>query len=180
MCKHIAAVLYGVGARLDERPELLFRLRAVNETELLSDLGSALPDTRTKRDTAQTLVDTDLAALFGLEMEESEAPAPSHSPDSTSVGPRKRTRKSAVENLFVAAAAAVDAKANAVTPAQEKQVGSGEQGHRPTTKTSSKARSAEASQKHTMASTRLAAKKTVTAPTKSAARSATKPSAKIR
>ena len=180
MCKHIAAVLYGVGARLDERPELLFRLRAVDETELLSDLGSALPDTRTKRDTAQTLVDTDLAALFGLEMEESEAPAPSHSPDSTSVGPRKRTRKSAVENLFVAAAAAVDAKANAVTPAQEKQVGSGKQGHRPTTKTSTKARSAEASQKHTMASTRLAAKKTVTAPTKSAARSATKPSAKIR
>ena len=38
MCKHVAAVLYGVGARLDERPELLFRLRAVDETELLSDL----------------------------------------------------------------------------------------------------------------------------------------------
>src|SRR6266404_3402692 len=52
MCKHIAAVLYGVGARLDERPELLFRLRAVDETELLSDLGSALSDTRMKRDTA--------------------------------------------------------------------------------------------------------------------------------
>ena len=74
MCKHIAAVLYGVGARLDERPELLFRLRAVDETELLSDLGSALPDTRTKRDPAQTLVGDDLAALFGLDMEESKAP----------------------------------------------------------------------------------------------------------
>ena len=33
MCKHIAAVLYGVGARLDESPELLFRLRAVDETD---------------------------------------------------------------------------------------------------------------------------------------------------
>ena len=75
MCKHIAAVLYGVGARLDESPELLFRLRAVDETELLSDLGSALPDTRTKRDTAHTLVGDDLAALFGLDMEESKAPA---------------------------------------------------------------------------------------------------------
>jgi len=72
MCMHIAAVLYGVGARLDERPELLFRLRAVDETELLSDLGSALQDTRTKRDTAQTLVGDDLAALFGLDMEESK------------------------------------------------------------------------------------------------------------
>ena len=40
MCKHIAAVLYGVGARLDENPELLFRLRAVDETELLSELTS--------------------------------------------------------------------------------------------------------------------------------------------
>jgi len=83
MCKHIAAVLYGVGARLDERPELLFRLRAVDETELLSDLGSALPDTRTKRDTAQTLVGDDLAALFGLDMEESKAPAPSRSAAAT-------------------------------------------------------------------------------------------------
>jgi uncharacterized Zn finger protein len=93
MCKHIAAVLYGVGARLDERPELLFRLRSVEETELLSDLGSALPDTRTKRDTAQTLVGDDLAALFGLDMEESKAPTPSHSADVASAGPRKKTRK---------------------------------------------------------------------------------------
>jgi len=180
MCKHIAAVLYGVGARLDESPELLFRLRAVDETELLSDLGSALPDTRTKRDTAQTLVGHDLAALFGLDMEEAAA---------TSAGPRKKTRKSVVENLAVAAAPAVEAtanavtveaKANAVTPAQEKKAGS-EQGNRPTAKTSTKARSAQAAQKNTMAPTRSAAKKTVAAPTKSAAKPATaKPSAGIR
>lgn len=180
MCKHIAAVLYGVGARLDESPELLFRLRAVDETELLSDLGSALPDSRTKRDTAQTLVGDDLAALFGLDMEESKAPAPSRSAAATSAGPRKKTRKSVVENLAVAAAPAVEAKANAVTPAQEKKAGS-EQGHRPTAKTSTKARSAQAAQKNTMAPTRSAAKKTVAAPTKSAAKpAAAKPSAGIR
>jgi uncharacterized Zn finger protein len=181
MCKHIAAVLYGVGARLDERPELLFRLRAVDETELLSDLGSALQDTRTKRDTAQTLVGDDLAALFGLDMEESKAPAPSRPADATSAGLRKKTRKSVLENLAVAAAPAVEAKANAVTPAQEKKAGSDEQGHRPTAKTSSKARSAQATKKNTMAPTRSAAKKTVAAPTKSAAKSATaKPSVGIR
>jgi uncharacterized Zn finger protein len=180
MCKHIAAVLYGVGARLDERPELLFRLRAVDETELLSDLGSALPDTRTKRDTAQTLVGDDLAALFGLDMEESKAPTPSRSAAATSAGPRKNTRKSVVENLAVAAASAVEAKANAVTPAQEKKGGS-EQRRRPTAKTSTKARSARAAQKNTMAPARSAAKKTVAAPTKSAAKPATtKPSAGIR
>jgi uncharacterized Zn finger protein len=181
MCKHIVAVLYGVGARLDESPELLFRLRAVDETELLSDLGSALPDTRTKRDTAQSLIGDDLAALFGLDMEE-RAPAPSRSADATSAGLRKKTSKSVVENLAVAAAPTVEAKANAVTPAQEKKAGSDKQGHRPTAKTSSKARSAQATQKkNTMAPARSAAKKTVAAPTKSAAKPATaKPSAGIR
>ncbi len=180
MCKHIAAVLYGVGARLDESPELLFRLRAVDETELLSDLGSALPDTRTERDTAQTLMGDDLAALFGLDMEESKALAPSRRAEATSADPRKKTRKSVAEKPAVAAPAA-EAKANAVKPAQEKKAGSRKQGHRPTAKTSAKAMSAQATQKNTMAATRSAAKKTVAAPTKSAARPATaKPSIGIR
>jgi uncharacterized Zn finger protein len=48
MCKHVAAVLYGVGARLDRSPELLFRLRAVDETEMLSNLEAALLDRRTQ------------------------------------------------------------------------------------------------------------------------------------
>ena len=43
MCKHVAAVLYGVGARLDRKPELLFRLRAVNEADLVADLEQAMP-----------------------------------------------------------------------------------------------------------------------------------------
>ena len=43
MCKHAAAVLYGVGSRLDERPELLFRLRdVVAEDLVVGDM--ALPD----------------------------------------------------------------------------------------------------------------------------------------
>ena len=97
-CAHRSGA-HGVGARLDESPELLFRLRAVDETELLSDLGSALPDTRTKRDTAQTLVGDDLAALFGLDMEESEVPAPSRRTDAISAGPRKKTRKTVIVNI---------------------------------------------------------------------------------
>src|SRR5205085_2379346 len=36
MCKHVAAALYGVGARLDEKPQLLFVLRGVDENELLA------------------------------------------------------------------------------------------------------------------------------------------------
>jgi uncharacterized Zn finger protein len=37
-CKHVAAVLYGVGARLDREPELLFRLRAVDAAELVAGI----------------------------------------------------------------------------------------------------------------------------------------------
>src|SRR5918996_1204790 len=36
MCKHVAAVLYGVGARLDASPELLFVLRKVDHLELIA------------------------------------------------------------------------------------------------------------------------------------------------
>ena len=122
----------------------MFRLRAVNETELLSNLGSALPDTRTNHDTAQTLVCDDLAVLFDLDMEERKAPAPSRSADTPSAGPGKKTRKRVVENLAVAAATGVKAKANAVTPAPEKNAGPNKQGHRPAAKDSTRARSAPA------------------------------------
>lgn len=74
MCKHIAAVLYGVGARFDESPELLFKLRAVEATELLSNLGAALPATKTQHDETSPLADADLAALFGLDMAEDALP----------------------------------------------------------------------------------------------------------
>jgi uncharacterized Zn finger protein len=36
MCKHVAAVMYGVGNRLDKNPELLFTLRHVDALELLA------------------------------------------------------------------------------------------------------------------------------------------------
>lgn len=68
MCKHIAAVLYGVGARLDERPELLFQLRAVDQRALVANLDSALPLSKTRPDAAKVLADDDMSALFGLDM----------------------------------------------------------------------------------------------------------------
>ena len=68
MCKHVAAALYGVGARLDHKPELLFRLRAVNETELVADIDVALPVSRKDTGSDKILEGGDLSALFGLEM----------------------------------------------------------------------------------------------------------------
>ena len=73
MCKHAAAVLYGVGARLDKSPELLFRLRGVDEAELIAaDL--ALPGGTASAD---TLADDDLGSIFGIELDAGEgAPVP--------------------------------------------------------------------------------------------------------
>jgi uncharacterized Zn finger protein len=117
MCKHVAAVLYGIGARLDQRPELLFRLRAVDETEMLSDLGTALPDTRTGRDARKTLAGDDLAALFGLDMAESEAPAASPPADVAPALPRRKSGKGVAAKPPVVAAPMVVTKAKAAKPA---------------------------------------------------------------
>ena len=70
MCKHVAAALYGVGARLDEKPQLLFVLRGVDENELLARARQGLPLTRATPSAAKMLDDGDVAALFGLEMVE--------------------------------------------------------------------------------------------------------------
>jgi Uncharacterized conserved protein len=70
MCKHVAAALYGVGARLDEKPQLLFVLRGVDENELLANAGKDLALTGAAPSAAKILDDSDVAALFGLEMAE--------------------------------------------------------------------------------------------------------------
>jgi uncharacterized Zn finger protein len=80
MCKHVAAVLYGVGARLDENPRLLFVLRDVDENELLASAGQDFPLTRAVPGAARVLDESDVAALFGLEMAETtDTPPPASS-----------------------------------------------------------------------------------------------------
>ena len=74
MCKHVAATLYGVGARLDEKPQLLFELRGVDENELIASAGEDLSLSKTAPSGARVLNDSDVAALFGLEMAETENP----------------------------------------------------------------------------------------------------------
>jgi uncharacterized Zn finger protein len=74
MCKHVAAALYGVGARLDEQPRLLFVLRGVDENELLAGAGQDVSLTKSAPTGANVLDDGDVAALFGLEMAETVSP----------------------------------------------------------------------------------------------------------
>src|SRR5262244_1722430 len=81
MCKHVAAALYGVGARLDEKPQLLFVLRGVNENELIANAGTDLPLSKATPHAAKVLDHGDVAALFGLEMAETASFDTSASPE---------------------------------------------------------------------------------------------------
>ena len=68
MCKHVAAVLYGIGARLDQQPDLIFRLHNVDEKELIAGAGTALPQAKKAPAASKVLGGEDLSVLFGLDM----------------------------------------------------------------------------------------------------------------
>jgi uncharacterized Zn finger protein len=68
MCKHVAAVLYGIGARLDQQPELVFRLHNVDEKQLIAGAGKALPQAKKAPVAGKVLGDEDLSAIFGLDI----------------------------------------------------------------------------------------------------------------
>ncbi len=66
LCKHLAAVLYGVGSRLDDEPELLFTLRGVDPQDLVDvDAAEAAP---TRASGGSELVG-DLSEIFGIEID---------------------------------------------------------------------------------------------------------------
>lgn len=94
MCKHVAAVLYGVGARLDQRPELLFRLRAVDASELVAHIDTAMPLATSGPEADKVLVEHDLSALFGLDMDGAEGGEPRTDAAAPAVPARRKgTRK---------------------------------------------------------------------------------------
>jgi uncharacterized Zn finger protein len=68
MCKHVAAVLYGIGARFDQQPELLFRLRGVDEKDLIVEASQSIPLVKQRPTGAKVLDGEDLADIFGLDM----------------------------------------------------------------------------------------------------------------
>jgi uncharacterized Zn finger protein len=67
MCKHLAAVLYRIGARLDEKPELLFTLRNVNQQDLIVHAGEGMVKTK-KGQMEKVLENDNLSDIFGIEI----------------------------------------------------------------------------------------------------------------
>ncbi|MBI5756600.1 MAG: SWIM zinc finger family protein, partial [Nitrospirae bacterium] len=76
MCKHVAAVLYGVGARLDEDPKLFFRLRDAGIDELIKQAVAGKVEKlleKAGRKSGRIIKDKDIASVFGIDMEERPA-----------------------------------------------------------------------------------------------------------
>jgi uncharacterized Zn finger protein len=68
MCKHVAAVLYGVGARLDESPELLFRLRGVDPNELVGRASVQAVVAKASSRVGRRLGEDRLGEVFGIDI----------------------------------------------------------------------------------------------------------------
>ena len=91
MCKHVAATLYGVGARLDHEPGLLFTLRGVDPAEMV-EAAVDQPPTISKSRRGRVLETDELSSVFGVDIDMDEA---SSEDVSTPAKPAKRTRRTA-------------------------------------------------------------------------------------
>ena len=97
MCKHVAATLYGIGARLDESPELFFRMRNVEMGDLIRQAVSDHKEkllARASRKSSRIIEEDDLSGTFGIELEHDFGTAPSASSEDTapvSPGKSKKT-----------------------------------------------------------------------------------------
>jgi uncharacterized Zn finger protein/DNA-binding XRE family transcriptional regulator len=90
MCKHVAAALYGVGARLDEAPELLFLLRGVDHEELISAEAGVAAVAAGAKSGRRRIADAALADVFGIEMSDDAAPIKKTAPSQRKKAAPKR------------------------------------------------------------------------------------------
>ena len=129
MCKHVAAVLYGVGARLDQQPELLFQLRRVDAKDLVAQAGAALPKPGKGPAAAKVLDTAQLGDVFGIEMVDAAPPprkagasrkavprAPSASPIKVAAGSKPALAAKATAPAKVVRNAKSAAPTKAATP----------------------------------------------------------------
>ncbi|MEO8496651.1 MAG: hypothetical protein ABI614_16405 [Planctomycetota bacterium] len=99
MCKHIAAVMYGIGARLDSSPELLFTLRGVNHEELIAIDAEAAVSAATTSGKSKQLAASDLSDVFGIDLDSGEVTVSSTEVPIASPRKRTATKKSAAKKV---------------------------------------------------------------------------------
>ena len=104
MCKHVAAVMYGVGNRLDRSPEILFELRDVDHLELIEQAIPAAPIGA--RTGAPGISNDDLSDIFGIELSD-ETPA---SPSPARISPKSGVKKTLTPKAPLKGPAKVAAK----------------------------------------------------------------------
>jgi uncharacterized Zn finger protein len=70
LCKHVAASLYGVGAKLDQNPALLFLLRGVDPADLISKASAAeaVRQTAATADGTPVMSEAEVADVFGIDL----------------------------------------------------------------------------------------------------------------
>jgi uncharacterized Zn finger protein len=116
MCKHIAAVLYGVGARLDQQPDLLFTLRQVDAAHLVTRAAELPMQMMQTSNKINVLDDAALGDVFGIEM------ATADTPPVTKKKLETRRAKSAALTIVAPAMSVIASKAVTKKKAIEKRV----------------------------------------------------------
>ncbi len=73
LCKHLAAVMYGIGSRLDNEPELLFKLRKVDPLDLINNVAIETSGKGVQK--TKSLEGQDLSNLFNIDLDEGDITA---------------------------------------------------------------------------------------------------------
>lgn len=156
MCKHVAAVLYGIGSKLDGDPKLFFTLRNVNIDELISktviEKSKKLLE-KSKKKSGRVIESSDISDMFGIDMEfENDATVVSDVVKKTSLKTKSTTK----------AKAKLAAEAKAKPPAKTKSLPVSEEKEKPSAKTATKSKSTAVSKSSSTRRPNLSSKTTAT------------------
>lgn len=100
MCKHVAATLYGVGARLDKDPNLFFALRKIDINDLITETVKDKTKellTKAKKKSSRIIEDQDLSSVFGIELDSVSKPAKKAKVKATRKDKTLKTKKTSVK-----------------------------------------------------------------------------------
>ncbi len=107
ICKHIAAVVYGIGARLDHQPELLFLLRGVDHLELITEAGDVAAGQATAGEAG--IAYEDISGIFGIDLDNS--PSSPVTKSKTTIKPKPTVKEKVAKKVTAKKAVAKKAVA---------------------------------------------------------------------